>query len=178
MLLSLPKSPRANKTVVTLTRVLVTAVSLSLASCAFSKPRPATDSVYMAAFQKERQFWEKRAAQVYCGMTRQEVDRILPKDTSLSGILGGGKYFQPGKTRPQGHTEEWYYLSPHFVCSIEYDFTGLNYEPAQFLFINGDVPYHEFPEPSAPGSDKSQNRVLGSPTITLVEPGRVKKVRP
>jgi hypothetical protein len=153
-------------------------VSITMSGCALVKPKAATDPVYIAAYQKERAYWEKRAAQVFPRMTRWEVDRILPRDQSLKGISGVGTYVSAGKTRPEAHSEEWYYLSPHFICSIDYDFTGLQKEPAELLLARGEDPYPEFPSVFAPGSDPSQNRVLKVPAITLVEPKRVKNVRP
>jgi hypothetical protein len=149
-----------------------------LSSCAFIKPHAATDPNYIASHQKERQYWQKGAAQVYMGMTRREVEQLLPPDNSLSGIRGVGTFVSAGKTRPQAHLEQWYYLSPHFICSIEYDFTGLNYEPPQLALLTDDDPYPEFPEYSRFGSDPQENRELGTPTITLVEPSRVKKRHP
>lgn len=59
---------------------------LWLSGCAFIEPRAATDPAYIASHQKERRYWEKRAAQVYMGMTRREVEQLLPPDMSLSGI--------------------------------------------------------------------------------------------
>jgi hypothetical protein len=150
---------------------------LCCSGCAFVKPRPATDPVYIAAYQKERQFWEKRASKVYPGMTRKEVLQILPRDESLSGITDIGSFVSAGKTRAQAHIAEWYYVSPHYICSIEYDFTGLNYEPQAFLLMEGDDPYPEFPDYVGSGSDPMANIVLAWPTITLVEPSRVKKPR-
>lgn len=147
----------------------VVLLTFLFSGCALTKPKAATDPAYIAAFQKERRFWERRVAQVFSGMTRDEADQILPLDKSLPGILGGGPYVSAGKTRPQAHTEEWYYLSPHFICNIEYDFTGMRYPPPDP--DDGITP--EFPV-----GPTSENRVIGGPTVTLVEPGRVKKPRP
>src|SRR5579862_5450126 len=77
-----------------------------LSGCAFIKPRAAADPSYIASHQKERQYWEKRAAQVYMWMTRREVEQLLPPDMSLSGIRGAGRFFAAGKTRAQTHLEQ------------------------------------------------------------------------
>jgi hypothetical protein len=158
-----------------ISKAVVFSVTLCFFGCAYPKPRPAIDPDYIAAFQKERRFWEKRAAETHTGMTRREVQILLPADESLPGVTGAGTYFSAGKTRTQAHTEEWYYVSPHFICSVEYDFTGLNYTPQVFLLAAHEDPNPEFPDRFAPGSDPLENIALSRATITLVEPGRIKK---
>src|ERR1700677_1595770 len=102
-------------TLKTLSAILATGFGLLwFSGCALIKPEAATDPSYVLAYQKERQFWEKRSAQVYSGMTRREVELILPPDKSLSGIISIATFVSAGKTRPQAHLEQWYYLSPHF----------------------------------------------------------------
>ncbi len=138
-----------------------------------SKPKAATDPAYIATFQTERLKWERLARHTHTGMTRVEVERILPPDTSLPGGAGGANWISKGKTRSQAHTEEWYYVSPHFICSIEYDFTGLNFESHPPTGSHEDTP--EFPSSSARGSDPSQQVALTRAAITLVEARSVKR---
>jgi len=56
-------------TLKTLSAILATGFGLVwFSGCALIKPEAATDQSYVLSYQKERQFWEKHAAQVYSGM--------------------------------------------------------------------------------------------------------------
>ena len=107
--------------------------------------------------------WQGLARQGRIGSSRGEIGRALPVDRSLRGPLGVTIWRSKGKTRPEAHTDEWYYVSPHFICSIDYDFTG--------MYAADDD--GEFPSLG----DSSKNVALTNPTLTLVEPARVKKYK-
>jgi hypothetical protein len=159
---------------ITRTILLQTLAITCLGGCAI-KPHAATDPAYIAAFQAERLHWDRLARQTYTGMTRAEVEHILPPDTSLPGITGGAAWISKGKSRSQAHTEEWYFVSSHFICNIEYDFTGLKYDSGPETGLLEDTP--EFPSSFVRGSDPSQQVALTGATITLVEARRVKKAK-
>jgi hypothetical protein len=135
--------------------ILVLFVAL-LAGCV-SKPSAGSDPAYIAAHMGENLHWQALGRDTGKGMTRAEIERILPPNRSLRGPIGMGHW----KSSPQPHTEEWYYVSPHFICSVDYDLTGQE-NPTDGIGDNSNV-------------DDSENVALSKPTITLVEPNRVKK---
>lgn len=142
-------------------RALLTLLSaiLCLGGCV-SKPSAGSDPAYIAAHMGENMHWQALASQTSKGMTRAEIERILPPARSLRPGPTGIGYSQ---SRPQPHMVEWYYVSPHFICSVDYAFTGQEN-------VTDDINDNS-------NSDNSANVALTKPTITLVEPSRVKKYR-
>lgn len=81
----------------------------------------------------ERVMWEARLKKVQVGMTRAEVEKLLPKyvappaPTPESGLLLI-PYSMSATTKTGGSQSIRYYVSPGWCVSVSYDYAGVTVE--------------------------------------------------